>query len=819
MNKKNLAISISLFITSLFFTFVFYFAKKNLDDNYNSFREMSFSDATIDEPISNEDAKKIEGIDNIKIVGRASSKNNSALYDGENLVINYGDNGFYNMVRDGILLEGDFPKKENQIVIQEGLAKKKKLKIGDRIKVDLGDRIVDGKVIPPVSSFSKNETFRKNGKEEYIISGLCKNIYNENMKINYSLRSLDKKSETLGFLLFDNFQKAYDNKEDLEKEVSKAIGKKYTKITFDKTAISYFRADQSLGKKLMAKAINIFAVVGTVLIFIFFVKNIFAVWALRKIKELSMYKSIGSTDFQIYKLLINEGVKISLLPILIGHILGFILINGVYLIVQDINEVSKEYISFEPILSLFSLLFIFLIVFLALISPAKRISKINIIDGIKGNFIEKDIKLKRNDNIFKELSINNLKSILSQRYISAIGMIIVSVFLIVLSISKYYRTMSYYDYKANIEATIKSTDEKVPDIFYKIPEYVENQNYSISSEKYISIKYNDNFSNDFKKLGLDKKIKEYYDQDEDIYLDGEIIGLDDKTFKQIGGKKGQVLALNTVQDDPADPISKAKYIKYFENLNKIDYSVDSGNTYDFSLNIDKEIYDLNGYRQKIIPFEINLFVDYDTYFKLLDKWNKFYMEDSESKYRNNYILRMKVSQDKIKTASTFIKQELDNYISFNESYNLLTEDDLKEEQATDIKSFTFITFSIGLIIFILNITNGFAAINLSLLSRKREIGSLLSCGIEKNDLKNKFTKDFVLEQVKSISLVIGISIFIVFLISLLSSTLNFKTLASYYDYLYFLIFALLVYGLNIVIYRKSLDNILACPTIDLIKND
>lgn len=822
MNKKNLSISISLFITSLFFTFIFYFAYKNMTDNYKSFRERSFYDARIEGFVTSEDMERIKKLDNIKQVGLVEAKNYSANLDGEILVLNYADQGYFQMIEASNLLSGDFPKKENEITIPEKLSKEKNLKVNDRINVDLGERIVDGKEIKPVSTLTKNEKFKKESSSEYVISGITKNIYNENMKINYTLRPLDKKTDSIGLIIFDDFLKAYENKESLEKEISKEIGKKSVKIEFNNNAINYFGADMTKAKRLMSKSINVFSLLGTIILFVFFTKNIFTVWALRKIKELSMYKSIGSTDFQIYRLLFKEGIKISVIPVVIGHILGFSILNLVFYKVQDIQEIevsAREFINFQPILSIAILLVTFLIISLALFSPAKKLANINIIDGIRGDFKGKDKKLKRHKDFWKELRANNLKSILSQRYISAIGMIIVSVFLIVLSMSKYYRNVSYYDYKSNVEATIYSKDEKVPEVLYKLNEGIKNKRSSISSSKYIAIKYREDFSDDFKKIKLDKKIKEYYDQDDDIYLDGLVTALDDETFKYIGGEKGQILLLNKTQKDPRTPISEAEYIKYFKNLKNIDYSPTGEKTFNHKLKIDKEINSLKGYRQKIMPFELNFFVDYDTYFSLLEEWNKEYIKDSHTKFRNNYQLRMTVDDKDLENVKDLVKKELDSNISYNETYNCIFGDEIKESQATDIKSFTFMILAIGLIIFILNLTNGFAAINLSLLTRKREIGALTSVGLERKELKNRFLKDFILEQIKSMSLVILLSILLMFVVSILSQTIDLKILLEWFEYKYFVIFAFLVYGFNILIYRKSLDNILNNSVVELIKNE
>lgn len=135
----------------------------------------------------------------------------------------------------------------------------------------------------------------------------------------------------------------------------------------------------------------------------------------------------------------------------------------------------------------------------------------------------------------------------------------------------------------------------------------------------------------------------------------------------------------------------------------------------------------------------------------------------------------------------------------------------------DVKTFGLMIISIASIIFILNVTNGYSSINLSLMARKKEIGSLMSCGIEKDELKNKFTRDFIIEEIKSLAIVLIVSLAVIFIIAKISPTLDMKILLSYFEYKYFLVFGILIYGINISIYNLSLKNILNTSPIDLIR--
>ncbi|WP_245544058.1 ABC transporter permease [Peptoniphilus timonensis] len=412
MNKKNISISLSLFITAIFFTFCVYFGYVNNKFDYEYFRNRSIYDAKIMPDTVSGDSRKLKEIKNIGEVGEVAVENNSAKLFKNVLAVNYTNQGFNKMLEDNLLKEGKFATKENEITIPKNLAEKENLKIGDKVELKFGNRLVDGKLIKPVSSVTKDEEFARKNSKEYVISGLTRNLYNENMKIFYVSTVIPKNAKTNSFVRFNNFRKAYSDKANLENEIASVLNKDKVELEFSEIMKDYYNVDGSLlqqNRQVIVDSILIFA---TILIFIFFVKNIFTVWGLRKIREISMYKSIGSTDYQIYKLLLKDGLKISLLPIVLGHIFGYGGINllnfGIQRIVEE--EEKYKYIEFSPSLSLVVLLICFFIIFISIFAPAKKIAKINIIDGIKGNFSDKNIKLKRNKDIWKELKINNLKN-------------------------------------------------------------------------------------------------------------------------------------------------------------------------------------------------------------------------------------------------------------------------------------------------------------------------------------------------------------------------------------------------------------------------
>ena len=808
MNKKNFPIFISLFIVSLFFTVVFYYGYRSLRANYGYYMASSFYHGEIKEELSNEDVEKLKSIEDIDLVGKMSLNPDNGKLADDLVVINYQDEAINKMREYSRLIEGRFATKEDEIVLSKSLVEKNKLKIGDRVELDLGKRLLDGEEIGPTSANTDREKFESQGSKSFTLVGVYVDVYNKYSKLSFALGLQDKMPTFRTFVKFHSFEEAYKNRDKIQAEINQTLGKKVT-LEFSESLINYYGVENEPLQDIMSQAVLVLSVLGCIAIFVFFIKNIFWVWGLRKIRELSIYKSIGSTNGQIYLLLLKEGLIITAIPILLGHIAGFFFMYCLYKNITIGEGVSAfEVIKFNPLLSLSILLVSFIIVALAIKSPAKKISKINIIDGIRGNIDFSKSKKKRVKDFWKELKLNNLASIKSQRYISAIGIIIISVFIIIIGISSYYRDFSHYDDGYNFSVDYFSEKNQVPEILKEIVDKVPNDKSYISKDKYVQVENTNEFSKEAKSAGLDEEAKKNIKKYKTEGMDGFIIALEEKDLKELGGKKGEFILYNTIQEDSSIPIAKAKRIPYFENPQTLDINL---NDYKKTIKISKTITDLGKYKSRTIPFDVKVYTDFDTYFKLME-------EAGDEKYKNYaYTLNMKIKDSDTKDVKEYVEAMIRSKISPEDRFNIITGEETAKNEYNDLKSLIKIVIGIASIIFVLNITNGYSSINLSLMSRKKEIGSLYSCGMDVDELKSIYQKEFIGEQVKSFTISIIVSLGVMFVISLIAPDLRMSTLIKYYDYKSFLGFSLVVYGINLIIYHFSLKRILDRPTIDLIR--
>ncbi|WP_099207717.1 ABC transporter permease [Urinicoccus timonensis] len=809
MNKKNFPIFISLFIVSLFFTVIFYYGYRGMRANYGYYMASSFYHGEIKDEISNEDLEKLKSIEDIDLVGKMSLNPDNGKLADDLVVVNYQDEAVNRMREYSRLIKGRFATKEDEIVLSESLVKKNKLKIGDRVELDLGKRFLNGEEIGPTSANTDREKFESQGSKSFTLVGVYGDVYNKYSKLNFALGLQDKMPTFRTFVKFNSFEEAYRDRDKIQAEINQTLGKKVT-LEFSESLINYYGVENEPLQNIMSQAVLVLSVLGCIAIFVFFIKNIFWVWGLKKIRELSIYKSIGSTNGQIYLLLLKEGLITTAIPILLGHIAGFFFIYCLYKNITIGEGVSAfEVIKFNPLLSLAILFVSFVIVALAIKSPAKKISKINIIDGIRGNIDFSKSKKKRSKDFWKELKLNNLASIKSQRYISAIGIIIISVFIITIGISTYYRDFSHYDDGYNFSVDYFSENNQVPKILKEIVDKIPNEKSYISKDKYVQVENTNEFSKEAKAAGLDEEARKNIEKYKAKGMDGFIIALEEKDLKELGGKKGEFVLYNTIQEDSSIPIAKAKRIPYFENPQTLD--INFPNDYKKTIKISKTITDLGKYKSKTRPFDVKIYTDFDTYFKL--------MEESGDEKNTNYAytLNMKVNDSDTKDVKEYVEAMIRSKISPEDRFNITTGEETAKNEYNDLKSLIKIVIGIASIIFVLNITNGYSSINLSLMSRKKEIGSLYSCGMDVDELKNIYQKEFIGEQIKSFTISIIMSLGVMFVISLIAPDLRMSTLIKYYDYKSFLGFSLVVYGINLIIYHFSLKRILDRPTIDLIR--
>ncbi|MBS5112334.1 MAG: ABC transporter permease [Coprobacillus cateniformis] len=168
---------------------------------------------------------------------------------------------------------------------------------------------------------------------------------------------------------------------------------------------------------------NLIAVIVIIIVFIsiFIIYQAFNLSTNDRIQYLGMLSSVGATPKQKKRSVYFEGFVLSLIAIPLGLIVSFVGLGITFFFINHLEMIKSLNIQIHPQISLSYLLIVFIIslltIFISLYLPARKISKISVIDALKKNdeIKVKSHKLKtsflshRFFNIYGQMAIKNYK--------------------------------------------------------------------------------------------------------------------------------------------------------------------------------------------------------------------------------------------------------------------------------------------------------------------------------------------------------------------------------------------------------------------------
>lgn len=276
------------------------------------------------------------------------------------------------------LEKGRFPKAKNEIVAEEWVLKNLGLKpeINQTIKLNIEDINKDVK------------------DEEFKLVGIIKDRPTEKQmgKMQMYL-PLQDKSEHLEVGV------AFNEKIDIPSytlELAKKANVNEENVSVSEDLVSIAYSANNVSPDTIIGAIVISLICGIV------IYSIFNISMYKRFKEYGILRAIGARNFKIFKLILNELMTLAIIGIPVGLIGGL----GVALIAYEKTSKLKTTIVLDgkiisshmvyPIVEiLVALLFIFLILLLIAFFTYRKINKLSIIDAIKGNRKEDDLKRNR----------------------------------------------------------------------------------------------------------------------------------------------------------------------------------------------------------------------------------------------------------------------------------------------------------------------------------------------------------------------------------------------------------------------------------------
>ena len=286
-------------------------------------------------------------------------------------------------------IEGDYPTKENEIMISKISLKfldKANAKLGDKIKIpcDINGKVSEKEFV--ISGYFTSYAYIQDSGEIFVSEGF----------INDNNLTLEKNGQLLITL-----EKSKKNKAPklLEKEVS--LNKK------QKFEYNYDVEQDS--ESIMMASVSIVAIIGGFIVFsgYLLIYNILYIAVTRNIQFYGLLKTIGTSPKQIKKIVRGQGLKLAAIGIPIGLTLSVIVS---YLIVPSAIEgmsggtyyasMMPSEIYFTPLVFVGTILFALITILISCKKPAKIASSISPIEAMKFSG-KKSKKEKKNRNSTK----------------------------------------------------------------------------------------------------------------------------------------------------------------------------------------------------------------------------------------------------------------------------------------------------------------------------------------------------------------------------------------------------------------------------------
>ena len=326
-------------------------------------------------------------INNVEIKNYSlGQSNNEVSYQVKNsdlmATLELGDSNYYKKIVHDKLVDGHYPKKDNEVIINS-IAKKK-------LNCEIGDNIV----------LINNEGI----EEEYVISGISKvnGYYSSNdIVVNGFLSEEDLSEDTkAGFDAYVNLKSDSDKQEIINKVIKDAGITVEEGTKTDNSRLLYLTGNggnEATNNGIRNIAIFVIAIV--IICTITVIYNSFNISVIERIKYFGILKSIGATNKQIKRIIYKEGLLMALIALPIGCLIGFFALKfGVQIFLGNKVLLMDLDINFYPIIILITLIVVGLTTFISIMGPARKVKKITAVEAMRNKNEIKLGKIKKRKN-------------------------------------------------------------------------------------------------------------------------------------------------------------------------------------------------------------------------------------------------------------------------------------------------------------------------------------------------------------------------------------------------------------------------------------
>ncbi|HJJ16297.1 MAG TPA: ABC transporter permease [Clostridiaceae bacterium] len=656
------------------------------------------------------------------------------------------------------LIEGNFPKNENEIIISKHIITngKSDIKIGDTITLDVGKRISSDNIeLDSSCSYnSEHEKIEDSEKHTFKVVGMIErpdytfentgdpgytmittNLNRGKTEAYLSLKKPKEYKSSISELLGVN----YDDLDVIEKNGGETKYKHEINSEILRWEVFAF-SDSTVSMLYSVIGVVIFIIIFTS---VFCIRNSFAISITEKIKMYGMLSSVGATRKQIKKNVIFEAMALGLIGIPLGILSGlfadFVLLKIVNVLLSDALVGYANGIVFKvsiiPII--ISIILGFITIYLSAISSEKKAAKVSPIEQLRNS---DEIKIKNKklktpkiiEKVFKTggiLAYKNLKRS-KKKYRTTVISIAVSVFIFITMnafiTNMFDLTGQYYeDYNYNfIVESSKFTDEEINKIVKQ--ESVESYHILYQPKRMYEIRDLSKIHEYGKELITEELLGEKYCG---LYL----VALDEASFKEYSKKIG--VKFEDVKDTG---ILCDEYNEYDKKTGAVElkrlYKYEKGDTIVGEYN-KEELKIKVGDVSKIKPYGMER-VFYDGGVLVVNK---------------NEFKNIDFSDDVTITIQSNNTTELQTAIEEKDSsLSIVNLEDVAKEEKSMILVTNIFLYGFIAVITLIGVTNIFNTITSNMELRQKEFAMLKSIGMTKKEFNRMINLETLFYGTKSL---------------------------------------------------------------------